>query len=688
MKILTARNGIALVAVLAILLITSLFIPVMFSMGESSLAIAVKGADRQRSNYFARTITEMSVAAFKSFDSDEYVKLSPEARATYYTNADETEKATLDELNKVIVGYDALLNGSKSELITETVVMLTLSTDNKAPRYYKIIQNGEETIRTEISYKKYKDLLIAYEEMVNHVPAIDPGYTLEVVENSAPEETIVYANKNSTEYNDYVNLGYKPVGEGYCTIKYDNSIKYYKTITDSQVTTEIEKDGEGGYDALKKELEAKIEKNQLPDYSLSVQENKNLEFTSTATVNNFTSSKTCVLVLQTYPSEEDWFEFGVISYEMNSDGTFKKDAAGNKIPKNKIPFGGNQVFVDPDKATSRVPIEYDQSIDSTYLKQTLLVYSSTGNMIIKPTKFKDALSGSPQQSGVNNTQFVLGIQPGLNTTPNDDPSFEIIDGVNYNKSKEIAEMNNFVAFTSNSAIQVDMPINILVNPCRANRLGDGNQKNGSLYKIMIFQSPTIQFNGRLDMMMSFYQRSGEDANRMSSIVLSAPEDTPYTYVNDDRGKVVKAGMVYFTEDCYLWIIPYGEDGSSSSWTGFFSETVYERDSDFTKIKIASAGDVYQFNSEIEVNGERVGLSLTGYYLETEYIPKLKDYEQGDWWQVWNNTKQSFFQASMNQYFANNPVYVKDDFKYYGNIFDQSTKIEPPELDEYYSYWVN
>ena len=160
MKILKARNGIALVAVLAILLITSLFIPVMFSMSETSLAIAVKGTDRQRASYFARTITEMSVAAFKSFDSEEYVKLSPEARTTYYNSiTDDNEKAVLDELNKVLVGYEALLNNDKDELITETIAMLTLSEANKAPRYYKIIQNGEETIRTEISYKKYKELL-------------------------------------------------------------------------------------------------------------------------------------------------------------------------------------------------------------------------------------------------------------------------------------------------------------------------------------------------------------------------------------------------------------------------------------------------------------------------------------------------------------------------------------------------
>ena len=81
---------------------------------------------------------------------------------------------------------------------------------------------------------------------------------------------------------------------------------------------------------------------------------------------------------------------------------------------------------------------------------------------------------------------------------------------------------------------------------------------------MVFQAPVIPFNGRLDMLMSFYQSNPSDARRMSSVVLAAPTSTPYSYENRDReNKVVKAGMVYFTEDCYLWIIPYGENGSAS-----------------------------------------------------------------------------------------------------------------------------
>ena len=83
MKILKARNGIALIAVLTILLLISMFIPVMFSMSDTSLSIAVKGTDRQRSSYLARTIAEMSVAAFKSFDSTEPSEISGDELAQY-----------------------------------------------------------------------------------------------------------------------------------------------------------------------------------------------------------------------------------------------------------------------------------------------------------------------------------------------------------------------------------------------------------------------------------------------------------------------------------------------------------------------------------------------------------------------------------------------------------------------------
>ncbi len=691
MKILKMRNGIALMAVLVIMLITSLFIPVIFNLSTTSIKIAITGTDRQRSSYLARTICEMSVAAFKNFDSEPYTRIDPNTDPDHkirdnYTGLTEEEKNLLDP---VIAKYFDLKNKKIDNINVEKVYMY--STTTTGTKYVKITKRNGVEIENKISKKQYDELLIAYEDMTTK--GEDPGFTLKEYPNREVEE-IVYATKDTPEYEEYSTKPevYELVGEGQCVITYDDSTHYYRTDIATQVVEEVD---ENTYKSDLANLESALKNNQDVTYSVSKKENKNLTFTSTATVKGMVTKRSCVLVLQTYPGEEDWLVLGI------------GDENGNRTGS-----GGNQVFVDPSKASARIPIEYNQAIGSSYIKQTLLVYSAVGNMLIQPAKMADR--NNPKKdangniirdaegniiydeaaTGVNNSEFVLGVQPGLNTTPNDDPSYKIIDGMNYEKTQEIAQMNNFVAFTSTNAIQVDMPVNLLVNPCRANRVGDNiSKKNGSLFKVMMFQAPTIQFNRRIDTMMSFYvPTNNADARRMSSIVLMAPEDTPYNYWNEDRQKVVKAGMVYFQEDCYLWIIPYGEDGSSSSWAGFLSETVYERDSDFTKIKIASAGDVYQFNADVTVKGEngkdeRVGLSLTGYYLETEYIPNMEKLESGSWWQIWSNTKTAIFANYMNGAFGERETtYVKDDFKYFGNM--KTDPIEVPEVDDYYTIWTD
>lgn len=689
MKILKMRNGIALMAVLVIMLITSLFVPVMFNLSTTSIKIAITGTDRQRSSYLARTICEMSVAAFKNFDSEPYTKIDPndtEAK-NRYSNISDDEKARLDPL---ILKYNQLRAKEITEIYTEKVYMYSTTVTGKV--YVKVTTRDGVENETEISEKQYNELLIAYEDMVSRDE--DPGFELKTYDNRETEK-IVYATLGTPEYDTYSadTANYKFVGEGQCKITFDDSTQYFVTNNTTHAVEEVDEDE---YESILNTIvDPKTGVVKSSAYSVSKKENNNLTFTTTATVKGIHTTRSCVLVLQTYPGEEDWMVLGI------------DDGSGNHKAT-----GGNQLFVDPAKASARIPIEYNQAMGGEYTKQTLLVYSSVGNMLIQPAKLADR--NTPKKdgngnvitdadgnvvyeetsTGTNNSEFVLGIQPGLNTTPNDDPSYEIIDGMNYDDSKEVAEMNNFVAFTSTNAIQVDMPVNLLINPCRANRLGDNiSRKNGSLYKVMMFQAPTIQFNRRLDMMMSFYvPTNNSNARRMSSIVLMAPESTPYNYWNEGRGKVVKAGMVYFQEDCYLWIIPYGEDGSSSSWTGFLSETVYERDSDFTKIKIANAGDVYQFNADVTVkdeNGkdERVGLSLTGYYLETVYIPQMEEIESGNWWQIWSNAKTAIFASYMNGAFGERETtYVKDDFKYFGNM--KTDPIEVPEVDDYYTIWTD
>ena len=77
MSILTKKNGVALIAVLAILLILTLLIPAMFTMSETATEAAMRGTDQFRASYLARTMIEMSVAAFQDAYDNAEEKIVP-----------------------------------------------------------------------------------------------------------------------------------------------------------------------------------------------------------------------------------------------------------------------------------------------------------------------------------------------------------------------------------------------------------------------------------------------------------------------------------------------------------------------------------------------------------------------------------------------------------------------------------
>lgn len=66
MSILTKRNGVALIAVLAILLVLTLLIPALFTMSETATKAAMEGTDQQKASYLARSMIEMTVASFQT----------------------------------------------------------------------------------------------------------------------------------------------------------------------------------------------------------------------------------------------------------------------------------------------------------------------------------------------------------------------------------------------------------------------------------------------------------------------------------------------------------------------------------------------------------------------------------------------------------------------------------------------
>ena len=144
MKILKARNGIALVAVLAIMLISSLFIPLMFNLSDTSLYVAVKNSERQRANYFARTITEMCVASFTKIDTkrtrdnpDEDEKLNNEEKVFVRTiiNMSDPNSANYDPTGKIE---------------TQTIYMLSKMENGEEVIEYA----SDETVKNELIQKK------------------------------------------------------------------------------------------------------------------------------------------------------------------------------------------------------------------------------------------------------------------------------------------------------------------------------------------------------------------------------------------------------------------------------------------------------------------------------------------------------------------------------------------------------
>ena len=72
MSILTKKNGVALIAVLAVLLVLTLLIPAMFTMADNATKESIGGKDEQRASYLARTMIEFTVGAFQEcYDSAE-----------------------------------------------------------------------------------------------------------------------------------------------------------------------------------------------------------------------------------------------------------------------------------------------------------------------------------------------------------------------------------------------------------------------------------------------------------------------------------------------------------------------------------------------------------------------------------------------------------------------------------------
>ncbi len=749
MHILTKRNGVALVAVMAVLLILTLLLPLMFTYSERAMEVAAGGYDEQSSSYLARSMVEMSVAAFEEIydQSEEEIKNNVPTTLEEQNAATDLEegfdyKDTATYRLSIFYGFDP--EGQKGKvndgispvpMKVDDLYMFRRATDDESEQgvVFKtldelISENPDLKRKTDPdNYETESQWRIRVEEAYEDYIRDGFLYTTKPPEGAA--ETFAEDVRNGKvlpgdSYNVKDESGTvvsaEFVGYAKCEINYNDKPEYYKyqiandsssesgSSTDDSDTSDVKyitvPAEKWEYDRYMADCQPDANGNlDLPSKEESVfkVENKNVEFKATSYINGKVQTRSCRVVLPTKPSEENWI-----------------------VPAN---IEGHQIFPDTSLANSVVRLNDEGSglTDTVAMNQPVYLFSCVGNMLFttqnikyKATEADDFSILSPDTTGSNNTMdynmyiekynaaidkwnqdnpnnqrndykvnrladFSFGLHPETTTVkPESDPLFSCIKTNNMQSWANEARRDNFVAFTASKGIQFDMPINLVINPCRTGRIGDGISENQSLYKILYLQASDIVFNKQVNSMVSLYTSLFTNgAFRMSTIILSAPASTPYFYQNEDRRGAdgepltVKAGKVYFSEDAYVWVVPFSENGSN-----YRTQTVYYKGKDIILYKVANAGDVFYFNTEVEsYDGNPAGFSLTTYFLDVIY----KDIDNTDkWYEPAKHLKTHLYQ----QYTKNfrEKTYVKDDLKWIGNM--NETGVMPEEIDTFYVVW--
>ena len=705
MNILTKRNGIALVAVLVVLLVLTLLLPLMFTMSENATRSAMKGTDELRSSYLARTMVEMSVSAFEDC----------------YDAALEDKDAGVPLTNKESDYYKMNEFMTNSKKIT--VGTLYMFSDNSVQFPENLQKPSRADYGTDQAYKQAYDafILANYDYYMEHgvvyTTKLPSGVTKTEDLKQGTKYVVTAPNKDGTE-TTYTDCSY--VGKAECNIVYDDQVEYYKTTLDPDTgaykTEKLPNDtGASEYNnyitgAAKNPSSLS---NTQPQYSKI--EKRNVVFQSFAHVNGKSATRKCILVLPTKPAENNW----IVPAQIES----------------------NQIFPDTSKASSVKTLNMNSSyfIDEAAVKnQPVYIFSCIGNMVISSKDIKyegkdyntyvadynldvkthnDAIDAhnAQVQANINNgvenpgsfrndykeyidnqfADFSLGLHPVTTTlNPENDPTFSCVKTNNMRTWAGQSRRDNFVAFTATSGIQIDMPVNLLINPCRTGRIGDGIASNQSLYKVMYFQAPTIVFNNSVNSFVSLYQKNtimsailDYNAYRMTSIMLAAPQSTPYSYFHNSRNKTVKAGKVFFAEDAYIWLVPFTENGSN-----YKTQTVYYKGKDIILYKFANAGDVFLFNSDvmtnITVNGKsepaNAGFSMTGYFMDVIYNRDETRTNDTKWYQFWSQMQNWIFDG-VQSYTARDATYVEEDLKWLGNMYGGASDAAPL-IDDFYVIW--
>lgn len=727
MNIITKRNGIALVAVLAILLVLTLLLPLMFNMSEGAMEAAMTGTDEQRASYLARTMIEFTVGAFQGIYDD-----AEEDESNGYQIPDDPSKVTDELKGTALYKLDQFLKVTKSMDVSIMYMYRNPAVAYPEGVVAPIQNQGESDAdyrkRCLVAYKDYMETGVIYSTTV---PA---GYTqADALSNKIPEGTVTTVSYIDRDGNS-LSASAEYVGYAKCYVTFDDTIEYFKTWKDTEtgswqtekITDANAKDQYDQY--LAKAKNAISANNQLPDTEPQIfkVQNRNVEFVSNAVVNGKGAQRRCLLVLPTKPAENSWI-----------------------VPAN---IESNQIFPDTSQCSGVTALSMKNNsyfIDGEAVKgQPVYGYSCIGNMVVSTKKIKykatagdfvglsegetmdytDYINAYNDKVDAHNAEieahnkaideynatdpetprtdyrddymnsitsnlsdFSLGLHPETTTlNPERDPFFNCLKTNNMRTWASSAQRDNFVAFTATNGIQFDMPVNIIMNPCRTGRIGDGIARNKSLYKILYLQAPTIVFNEAVNSFVSLYTKTSllalvfdYNAYRMSTIILAAPESTPFTMEIRENGavKTVKAGKVFFAEDAYVWLVPFTENGSN-----YRTQSVYYKGKDIILYKFANAGDVFLFNAEKEtlMNGKEVkaGFSMTSYFMDVIYSKDSTDTNNLKWWQLWSGIQSLIFDAAVNG--ARDKTYEPQDLQWIGNM-NTGTQ-GAPNVDDFYVIW--
>ncbi len=734
MNIITKRNGIALVAVLAILLVLTLLLPLMFSMSERAMEAAMTGTDEQRASYLARTMIEFTVSAFQDcYDAAE------EDESEGYEIPDNPDDVTEELKGTDLYKLDQFLKVSKTMDVSVMYMYrntaVSYKTDSSTFEARKDWESDADYRKRYLEYfhKEYE------KEGIIYSTTVPVGYTQEQALNGEIPQgvtcTVAYNDKDGNAFT--ANGEY--LGCAQCDVVYNDAAEYYKTwydtaenrwitelITDDNAEQQYTNYLEQAKGAISSNNE--LEKTQPQIFKV---QNKNVEFTSRAFINGKGAMRRCILVLPTKPAESNWIVpaniesnqifpdtsqcSGVTALSMKNNSYFIDGEAVKGQPVYGFSCLGNMVISTKKIKYKAAKDDYLGLAEGTFMDYSdyVIAYNDkvdahnaevdahnaevdAYNAANPDNKRTDYRNDYHTLISSNLADFSFGLHPETTTiNPERDPTFSTLKTNNMRTWASEATRDNFVAFTATSGIQFDMPVNIIMNPCRTGRIGDGIQRNKSLYKILYLQAPTIVFNDTVNTFISLYTKTSAlalifdyNAYRMSTIILAAPESTPYTMevpsVPSNPSsplKTVKAGKVYFAEDAYVWLVPFTENGSN-----YRTQTVYYKGKDIILYKFANAGDVFLFNAEKEtmINGEskKAGFSMTSYFMDVIYKKDTTDTNNVRWWQLWSGIQSLIFDAAVEG--ARPQTYYPEDLQWVGNM-NTGTQ-SSPNVDDFYVIW--